>query len=170
MLPDDNPELFSAYVGAVYTNNLPKCKTEKTDNSEERHKVFKMPVDMYILADKLQDVRTSNLVIDSLIKISKEVDLIPTTDSITHLVYEKTPPGSTLRQLLVDFMVYQADPSIDVDNMPFEMMAEIFREARGVHLKAVRANNTWDLEDCACSRPRCYYHVHDEENPEAECK
>jgi len=56
-LDDEDSATFSAYMGVVYSNK-PPVSPELSD--DEDRKTFTLPVRVYVLADKLQDLQTVN--------------------------------------------------------------------------------------------------------------
>jgi hypothetical protein len=67
---------------------------------------FKVLIKLYILADKLEDLESVNVILDSIIRFSDESNEIP-NDHLKKDVYNLTPPSSPLRTLLRDLMIYE---------------------------------------------------------------
>ncbi|KAK4958107.1 hypothetical protein LTR10_004532 [Elasticomyces elasticus] len=95
-LPEDKPGIFSDYLQCLYMGTVPK------DNDHERD-VF----DLYILADKLGDLKSANTIMDSIIQWYGADDVIPKV-SFANYVFGKTASGSKLRALLVDYWVLES--------------------------------------------------------------
>ena len=63
-------------------------------------------IKVYLLADKLQDLATANMIMDKLIKFVAQTGEIP-KHGPTSLAYNSTADSSPLRALLRDYWVYQ---------------------------------------------------------------
>ncbi|KAJ4359423.1 hypothetical protein N0V95_002170 [Ascochyta clinopodiicola] len=105
-LLDVRPEVFAIYINLLYTNKL------ATKGPKEWHWLCRL----YILAERLQDVKTKNLTIDGMLLCLQETVLpIPSTAVVrdranidaTSLgwLYEHTPENSAARRLAVDYYV-----------------------------------------------------------------
>lgn len=97
-LPEDSADIFNAYMNLIYTGDIPLSTTPDYELSEL--------VELYILADKLQDASTKNTVIKSIINSMKQPDdegiwwtFGPAT---IKMIYAETPQGSPLRRLAID--------------------------------------------------------------------
>lgn len=84
-------------------------------------------------------------------------------------IYDKTPEGSPLRKLVVDYLVHEAPPDLDLKT-PHVFLLDVFREARRIHVSSSEAGNTKELGQYAIDRPPCYYHQHGETHPKSECE
>jgi hypothetical protein len=110
MLVDEDPRLFSAYLHTVYfgAEHLKKQIAPEDDASSTDADIFlakqaenaKFLTDLYVLADKLLDPVTADLVIDELIRIFYDVDDPDDrlSSAVTSHVYASTTDGSTLRR------------------------------------------------------------------------
>ncbi|KAL8770664.1 MAG: hypothetical protein Q9209_003732 [Squamulea sp. 1 TL-2023] len=114
-LADEDPEIFGHYVMWVYNQDLkfPDIWNES---------VLSNLCHLYVLADKLGSEVLQNIVIDKILGYylseTKDDDpkggdshlsywhMSPTT---LRYVYDATPPGSVLRSILVDILVWQVD-------------------------------------------------------------
>jgi hypothetical protein len=99
---DDDPAGFSHYARCVYLNNV-----DFLPHAEESTKPhFTSLLRLYILADRLGDLKTANMVIDRLVSYSDEVKRIPGSDDI-RLSYNFTASGSPLRAVLRDQFIHE---------------------------------------------------------------
>jgi hypothetical protein len=100
-LPDDDPNTFHLYLNLVYANQL------VTKGTKQWLKLCQL----YVLAEKLQDITSKNRIIDGMhvffnelvLKNILSVDtkrMLPAT--ATAKLYEGTPCGSQARKLIVD--------------------------------------------------------------------
>ncbi|KZM25085.1 uncharacterized protein EKO05_0009844 [Ascochyta rabiei] len=105
-LLDVRPETFAIYVNLLYTSKL------ATKGPEEWHWLCRL----YILAERLQDVKTKNLTIDGMILCLQETlplfSSTPVAKDRTNIdatslawLYEHTPENSAARRLAVDYYV-----------------------------------------------------------------
>ncbi|KAF2797234.1 hypothetical protein K505DRAFT_358595 [Melanomma pulvis-pyrius CBS 109.77] len=95
-LPEDNPHTFELYLNIIYNGCLPVI--------DECPKVgqFETLTTLYVLAEKLMDRETKNLVVQAMIARRNET-FIPKPDCIRYL-YENTPENNLGRKLFVDFI------------------------------------------------------------------
>jgi hypothetical protein len=109
MLVDEDPQVFSAYLHTVYfglestraqiASDGPGTTT-KTVSKEKDVKQAKFLTDLHLLADKLRDPTTANLVIDELISvIDRSEELV---QEIAVKVYTSAKSDSPLRRLVRD--------------------------------------------------------------------
>jgi hypothetical protein len=70
---------------------------------------FDSLIQLYLLADKMQDLRTSNMVSDEIINFSVDVDAVPSRREIC-MAYDSTVKGNPLRAMLSGLWVCQAKP------------------------------------------------------------
>jgi hypothetical protein len=109
MLVDEDPQVFSAYLYTVYfglestreqiASDGPGTAT-KTVSKEKDVKKAKFLTDLHLLADKLRDPTTANLVIDELISvIDRSEELV---QEIAVKVYVSAKSDSPLRRLVRD--------------------------------------------------------------------
>ncbi|KAF1950252.1 hypothetical protein CC80DRAFT_598274 [Byssothecium circinans] len=109
VLPDDDPEIFKLYLGLIFTNRVyvVKKKAEDVDYLAHSEHEYGRLCELYILAEKLQDATSKNLLIDAILARSRQVDgdgmLRYPNSGIVAMVYDNTPESSPLRRLLVDF-------------------------------------------------------------------
>lgn len=109
-LPDDDPDVFFLYLQLLYTTKLHTRSNEPNKTSRE----YKRLVKLYVLAEKLQDVQTRNIVIEAMIAKTRDEESFP--PSSIHLIYDGTPEGSPLRKLVVDLFTDFALP-VDIQRI-----------------------------------------------------
>ncbi|KAK5124927.1 hypothetical protein LTR85_001117 [Meristemomyces frigidus] len=179
-LIDDDPEVFTLYLQCVYresaTVDLAEAKVEvatkhNVDECPESDAVFAILAEAYILADKLGDTRSCNLIIDEYISCSDQLGCIPTTVDIMP-VYENTPSGSPLRALTVDYYLFEAPLSTVVKTaatLPAAFLSEFI--IADANLKNPSKGET--VEDVygkvVSEMAQCCYHKHDDDNPSITC-
>jgi hypothetical protein len=135
---------------------------------------FDALVRLYVLADKLCDLMTSNMVIDRMVRYSDDVNRIPSSSAIT-LAYDSTASGSPLRALMCDYFIHEGHARyFEIDkatNYPRDFFQDI--AARYLERKFTNESNTATVKDAfrvnVSSRGRCHYHQHDSNWTEMEC-
>lgn len=86
---------------------------------------------LYLLADKLDDIITANLVIDGIMRMSEELRRVPKGVAITQ-AYGSTAAGNSLRKLCRDYYVHEATTevleSMREDSFPFQYSQDVMLE------------------------------------------
>ena len=113
-LKDHEPFIFAVYVDCLYTNSLALAPI-MPDRDAGNGGITLCKV--YVLAEKLQDTDTKNLIMKCLVDgtgsgLAKEVagrkfPYIPCSEAVK-IIYGGTLPGSMARKLLVDMYTCQA--------------------------------------------------------------
>ena len=130
-LPEDDPETFALYEQIVYTSRIPlldftgsRASTSEVDgetvcNAKDKcDREYTYLSKLYVLAEKLQDVKTKNTAVEGIIvKVTHESQTVnnmyeggpclPSPSSIKFM-YEGTPKHCAGRQVLLDCFVYYA--------------------------------------------------------------
>jgi hypothetical protein len=104
MLKDEDPQVFSAYLHTVYFGVV-SLKNRIAEDAE----VARFLVDLYLLADKLLDPVTANMVIDEILSFFDRN--IGPLSGVTPHVYASTADGSLLRMLVRDFYIHEVGRS-----------------------------------------------------------
>jgi len=107
----------------VYRDSVPEVP--ERDPTEDVTILIKL----YILADRLQDLESANMIMDALVRCSDYHDDVPKAEICT-LAYETTPPGSPLRKLMVVWRVHDVAHCLveGAAQLPKDMLAGIARE------------------------------------------
>ncbi|KAF1950265.1 hypothetical protein CC80DRAFT_554493 [Byssothecium circinans] len=100
-LPDDSSTVFFTYLQLLYTGKMPiKAKTGRHDEKVSRQE-YDILVELYVLAEKFQDVETRNVAIDAMIAKSRIERSVPGMYNVQR-VFDDTPEGSPLRKFVID--------------------------------------------------------------------
>ena len=100
-LPDDSPTVFFTYLQLLYTSKLPiKAKNTRQDDKVSRHE-YDILVELYVLAEKFQDVETRNIAMDAMIAKSRSERSVPGMYNVQR-IFDDTPEGSPLRKFVTD--------------------------------------------------------------------
>jgi hypothetical protein len=113
-LVDDDPQTFSDYLQCIYRNYAPEV-TNKTQ--------LDSCINICLLADKLADKKTMDLVTDAMRNVDLDRTLFPEPHQIQG-VWERSKLSSPLRRLMVDFTVLLAGE----EGLPADFLAEMPRE------------------------------------------
>lgn len=158
LLDDHDCDTFHLYLHCVYKDAIPDLQLKPEDGPEQlANETFTALIKLYALADKLQDLASANLAIDEISRFSEIEDVVPSKPALD-LAYATTPPGSTLRRLLVDLYFYDACSdkiAADAEDFPKDMMVEFIR-AYAASLNTSRSTLN------AAREAQCFYHLHDE--------
>ena len=127
-----------------------------------------------MIADKLGDLRTANMAIDRLISLSDEIQRLPCKHDVKR-IYEETSASSPLRRLLVDHHIHELQANSEImmaadPEVPKEFYVDVMRGSRQSMMGAKNMRRLGLLCVQASKRPKCYYHQHDEEHPQARCE
>ena len=98
-IEDEDPETFDHYLRVAYGAPL----LEAPDNQGNAFLDF---VKVYLLADRLGDLKSANALIDEMIRYSDTCDSIPGIPSI-NLIFEKSAESCPLRRLAIDWEVHE---------------------------------------------------------------
>jgi hypothetical protein len=135
---------------------------------------FQQLIRVYLLADRLQDLVTTNVVIDEIMRFSDISGRIPCSDNFNH-VYDHTTPHSPLRALMRDFWIYEMDEEYDqaLDALPKDFMHDVLREflrvkRDGKHATVKKAFNRDLRADTKANT--CFYHQHNDKHRKCRLK
>jgi hypothetical protein len=100
ILANDCPHIFTGYLKFFYFGDVP----EAPDDCAQGH--FIRLIRLYVLAEKLGDFRTANEMSDEIYTHCRDYEALPEEDAINQ-AYRSTKPGSLLRALLRDLIIYE---------------------------------------------------------------
>lgn len=151
---DDDPEVFENYMRCVYSGDLDPFPYER-HGFEDAH--AKALIKVWVLADKLVDSETTNLVMDKLVEFCTGMYEFPDV-SCFNLAYGFTARGSPLRSFLCVLVLCQDQNGHfhNPDHLPADFfhdlgieLARMKREAYDkMVFKRVVATNVADLSLC----------------------
>lgn len=119
-LPEDSAEIFSLYMHLLHTGEL-AIRVDHNGDAWSGDEQYKLLTRLYVLAEKLQDVKTKNAALKAITKFSLEVHVEPNGKNRNHLpsiehvntIYGGTVAGSMARKLLVHMYVYDKTSAWD---------------------------------------------------------
>lgn len=134
-------------------------------------------IKLYLLADKLRDVTTANIVVDEIERFYRVTEAHPGERPIT-TAYNSTAKGSPLRKLLRNMWFYDTDCESEArfkENVfPNEFLHDVLKLYMSVKVDGTDeienffsiSSNEGNFEEEECDGPtRCRYHQHDDEQP-----
>ena len=175
-LPDVELEIFSSYLFWIYRRRLPirnEWDPRDDDCEEHAHLVQTRLTKLWILADRLADMKFRNATIDEMVaatgRLGDDSNFVLFTPDMTNVVWSAKTPGRSLRRLLLDFYIGNVWAEYVEENMD-DLHPEFVKELM------LAALNKVDLQDSAfltpfdrVSKEPCYYHDHDDEVREGGC-
>lgn len=157
-------ESFASYVHWIYTGTI-KIKADEPDAEKKDGVTIQLAlIRLYIAADTLSDMALRNATIDRMIATCNNVTPGPTRVT---LVYDNTPDGSKLRQLMTDYYLNYTDLET------FKEKGEKFPKAFLVDVLCNKMNHPNTALNrlsspiaIARSQKSCRYHEHGDQLPE----
>jgi hypothetical protein len=175
-LKDEDPKVFNEYMNCVYfgqdalkhhADDFNSCSS--ADRNSEAIVVFGLLIQVYLLADKLEDTATANLAVDEIMQLSDSLRMLPGNGNYAY-VYGHTAPHSPLRKLMRDYWLYETGTTTNspVNGLPEEFMKDVMLEFLRIKGKregctvrdAFKRTLSEDLR-----KDKCRYHQHDEKHP-----
>lgn len=168
-LPESDPEAFNIYLHWLYSGKLFVKDDNETATNEG--KAQRKLTRSYLIGDKLLDVDFKDAIIDAIAVesgvIRDGVRYIPAKD-LRRLIYENTPPGATVRRLLIrmiarfnniDKLVLEDDPPALLHEMVLELCKTTTRPTEKVFQAEVAACKYHEhppgAENCYRNKRRC---------------
>lgn len=149
-LQDVNPDIFDAYVFWVYRKELPPARpSDSIPLVEDLTR-------LWLLADRLADVRLRNTAIDAMIaEINGWTECVNAFPSkVTTLIWSATTPGRSIRRMVIDYYVKH----VDIDDIKEEVVGYHPDFTKDLMLKAVEVVRHNDRNICLRNREPGYYH------------
>jgi hypothetical protein len=161
-LTEHEPEVFASYMQCVYHGSVAVPKLPVYEEGKSLGGLIKL----YLLADKLNDILTSNLVMDEIIHLSEEWRRIPCDDEVA-LAYRLTTTGNPLRSICRDYFVHEGTArlleTLEEGTLPFQFIKDVLLEFE--RLASSKAPYDKSNKVQCVNREKCHYHQHDDEHP-----
>jgi hypothetical protein len=118
-LPEDDPYIFDTYLGCLYKGNIDLACIYKdkidigdltqadTKEQSEIEAVYHHLLQPHVLADKLLDVITANLIMDAMIYLGHSARVIP-LPALVKLALDVLPKKSPVSRHLLDTFIHEA--------------------------------------------------------------
>ncbi|KAK3691468.1 hypothetical protein LTR37_018665 [Vermiconidia calcicola] len=129
-LPDDDPEIFTDYLQTLYGDKV------QAEDADEDHGFLAL-AKAYILADKLGDLQSANLIIDKITIHRRTTSAIPGVQSIV-TAFERASESSPLRRLLVNIYIDVSDPEykfMEDEQLPHSFLIAFFKQYKNLKTK-----------------------------------
>lgn len=180
LLENEDPELFQTYINCVYFgmdileqwkelsgHTAPLAETDD-QKQEAADGLFEKHIMLYLLAKRVNDLKTANAVIDEIIRFSDSMHMIPAQPPISQ-AYTGTHKFEPLRKLLQDIWIYDAAVA-DIQRLRTSSFPYDFVHGVAVGLLEVDRTPTEERDylwsaSSNCDQDVCYYHLHDEKHP-----
>lgn len=140
-LPDDDRFLFDMYLQVVYQNEVILPLNVK--EAEDPHWSISTMIQTYMLADRLEDLSSCNIIVDSLIDFCSRRELVLVSDD-WGLIFNDDYKGSVLRRLAVDFCAIATQPDFlktQVRRMPEDMARDCVQRFADLRLEILPSLN-----------------------------
>lgn len=162
-LVNDSPKGFADYARFVYFGDIPEAPSYSEFNyMPQAH--FSRQIQLYVLAERLRNLRTANLISDEIYTYSRDLCDMPGRDVINE-AYGSTQPGSLLRALLRDMMIYDGDIT-HLHNEHPRGYDKAFSAGLLIGLMTLKGRK-FDFEELETRMLGCRYHFH--ANGESKC-
>lgn len=139
------------------------------DMREIRHQ--ESLVMLYLLADKLQDPTTANVVIDEISRFGEEIHTNLGVVAV-NLAYKGTTHGNPLRRYIRDCFVLDYEPSFYMDIHTRDYPGEFYRDVTVQYLRLKDVNGSKTVDEVYRGRvseiyelDKCRYHQHNDKHP-----
>lgn len=175
-LPDVEPDISSLYLFWVHRDKLAlhnDWDPDGDDCEENALTVQTRLVKLWILADRLSDVRLCNIVIDEMVGATEKSDstglfvLFP--PDLTVLIWSATTAGRSIRRMVIDYYITYVCVEGVEKNM-YEHHPDFLKELMLAALHVVDNISPHGLIPAEkTEKSGCYYHDHVEEIPEQDC-
>lgn len=161
--------LFDIYLQVVYQNEV--IMPLHVDEAKDPHWVIRAMIRAYMLADRLEDMTSCNIIVDGLIEFCSRHELVFDSED-WKLIFHGEYKGPVLRKLAVDFCVLATQPDFlktQMHRMPAEMAIDcVARFADLRHemlLKVDRDETPYTITTLADLNLCEHYHQHDDSCP-----
>jgi hypothetical protein len=183
-----HPYIFSAYLNCLYLGaefmtkhretmhvegNLPAEHNKSKNLTRENNVTVAFLIDLYILADKLLDPITANLVIDELIAFVGTMSCVPGAGTV-NLVYSRTADCSPLRRLCRDWQLHERardwvlkKPKAEW-NLPLEFLQDLLIKSARLQVETPSMPIREVFTQSAITRAKGHYHRKVEQKSKAD--
>jgi hypothetical protein len=162
ILDDDDPEVFENYMRCVYSGDLDPFPYERLGLDDAHVNAL---IKMWVLADKLLDPKTANLVMDKIVNFCAALIEFPDI-SCFKLAYSSTAKGSPLRSFFCAMVLCEDmwgvfdDPNELPPDFFLDMAVELIRMKKESHGNGIINRVVGTTISCL---PLCRWHQHDGE-------
>lgn len=148
---------------------LPEVECEQADKyTRYVTQGIQIFTELYLLADRLQDLKTANLVIDGTINFIYETGVNPSNSEVA-LAYESTVHGNPIRKMMRDKFVYESRSDCYMEAFAKEWNSDFTRDVMVEFMRfkdcgyQAAIDVIWDTKGELVDA--CRYHQHNEKHP-----
>lgn len=146
----------------------------RTTSTPLRMPSFTKLISLYLLCQKLVDLKAANMVIDEIVRFGGKVWGIPLFTP-TSLAYASTAKNDPLRAMVRDYWMYKSSnverQALRADDFPVECLVDValatLERFDGVPLD--RADLAMSVR-ILCLNDKCQYPLHDDKHPQCGVK
>lgn len=158
--------MYQNQVDIVDLNQL--WKLDCPDHAETKKTCCQL-LFTHVLADKLGDMITANVIIDEMITYSDITKSLPTID-MTRQACEITLEDSPIQRLLLDYCVHEATPEyveglFANESVPRQFLGRMSVQISRLHEENRNATIRKIFKGDYVEKRKCQYHQHDKEHP-----
>ncbi|KAK5717561.1 hypothetical protein LTR17_016004 [Elasticomyces elasticus] len=165
-LPDDKPKVFAEYLHCLYVGEL---QLDQNVDPENPKLTLHLACDVFVVADKLGDLTSMNLIIDAIVAWSDMVSYVPRVSDACY-AYGVTTHGSQLRRLFVEYymreaMISHVDTTTETGITEFygDVIKEFMESKTGPGKMAQKVCDAYKSLVSFC--PKCQFHQHNDACP-----
>lgn len=157
-LPEADVEAFAIFAQWIYGKEAVYVDEQNTCLETDDHEVRNLMVKTYIFADQLGSLELQNQIVTDYIAGLNTARVVPASEDVS-LAYSSLPEQSLMRKVMVDHTVASCQVrwlKEKYNHFPGEFMRDLpvgFAEAAKCGKRPTPTNQ----------RPKCEYHVHNEE-------
>ena len=133
-LLNDDPEVLTNYMRCVYLGDVSPLLKGQNWGEKGSQVHFQALIMIFVLADRLCDLLTANIVTAEIIDFSGRMGMLPDSTA-TNLVYASTASTNPLRALMRDYCVYEAGNVQFAGEMSSKYHTEFFPDVVVEHVK-----------------------------------
>lgn len=165
-LPEDDYETLSVYLDWLYTGEVVATDEDATDEGRGNPKwqsasgLHAVLVKLAILADRLLDLKFGNIIADEYTLSIRTCGWGPEPKQVA-LVYEKLPPSSPMRRLMVDWYRSHDERAAYMEKHRNEFIESFFFDMMVSFARETKEDTKSRLE----MKNKCQYHTHHEKFP-----
>lgn len=183
-LTDHNPETFTNYLQLIYGGGCIQPDEELTQYAKTRERIFdtarllfthyKALSKLYVLADKLEDLESANVIMDAILLFGDEYARL-LHPALTKFVHDSTPPDSPLRNIVRDTIVHENAGKYFLGvkfpaELPHELLLDVAKEHHHMKFEQAGAHGTFAnvYNKRLSDFPKCRYHQRNDDHQ--KCK
>jgi len=157
-LPEQSPNSFAAYVSWLYKEVVTVELCAENDEEDSLNLL-----NLYALAEVIQDRDFADVIVDAMFRMKELLDDQWYEYTTARQIYSFTPPGSLLRALHVDMMLFgghAATVNIRHKDLPQDFVHDMSERLSSKYLDTVPSDTGYTLPSLKLPLKACRYHYH----------